>query len=450
MTKLIRLMYAVFVFSIVTFAILSYIYFHRLKRLDQNIKSVEETNLVLLSLEEINAQLYGNVYLLREMLLLEKKNFWPDILISNVSILRKVDSLSKLIGDDPSQQARLLRMKSVFESRARFITDSVTYVFDAHDRESNIRLIGRLQGLLEYYQKVYGEFRDTEHDKRAASQKMRGRFEKFSTPLLTVLLSFAGLLIISTFFFMMTTLKRRIFLQYQLQAKIQTLDQANKELENLSRVTSHHIQEPMRKISNFSSLVDNRLENISPGEVRVILRKIEANASGLQILAQNLVQYSNLIQEKKPKESVNLNHIINEMVHRLDDTLYAAKAEIKTSFLPVIPAIPGQLFVLFQELIKNAIQFARPGYHPLIEIFSSLPRRPHTLVIAVKDHGTGFSNEYAERIFRIFEQLEPRSAPGKGIGLAMCSRVMLNHGGRIWAEGEPGKTAVFYLEFPDE
>jgi signal transduction histidine kinase len=448
MTKLIRLMYGTFVLSIVTFAILSFTYFQRLKRLDQNIKSVEQANVLLLSLEELNGQLYGNVSQLRDMFWLNEKSKWPDILISNLSILRNVDSLAHLIDDDPTQQARILRMKSILETRAALVKDSVTYIYDSNDSATNTRLIHRLQDMLVSYQRVYADFRNTEHLKRDARQEMRHRFEKFSVPLLTVLLSFAGLLIISTFFYMMVTLRRRIFLQYELQAKIETLNLANKELENLSRVTSHHIQEPMRKISNFSSLLDMRLEETSREEVREIIRKIEGNASGLQLLAQNLVQYSHLIQEQKPKEPVNLNHLIDEILHRLDDLIFAHKAEIKRSSLPSIPAIPGQLFVVFQELIKNAIQFTKPQESPMIEIFQLPARRPKTVLVAVKDFGIGFSNEYAERIFRIFEQLEPRSAPGKGIGLAMCSRVMLNHGGRIWASGEPGHHAVFYLEFP--
>lgn len=450
MTKLIRLMYVVFLFSIVTFAILSFTYFERLKRVDQNVKNVEHTNLILLSLEEINGQLYVNITLLREMMFLNKKSVWPDILISNSVLLRKVDSLVQQTAGDTGQQARILRIKSILEDRTRLITDSVTYVFDSNEGETNIRLIATLQEILEEYQTVYKEFRVVEHLKRDERQKMRNRFEKFSLPLLTVLLSFAGLLIIATFFYMVVTLKRRISLEYELQAKIRTLDQANKELENLSRVTSHHIQEPMRKISNFSSLLESRLETASLEEARTIIQKIEGNATRLQMLAQNLVQYSNLVQEQKPKERVNLNHIMDDMFERLDDTIYASKAEIKTSPLPQIQAIPGQLLVLFQELIQNAIQFAKPEEHPLIEIKSSPVRRSDTVLITVKDHGIGFSNEYAERIFRIFEQLEPRSALGKGIGLAMCSRIMLNHGGRIWAEGELGTYAVFYLEFPTE
>jgi light-regulated signal transduction histidine kinase (bacteriophytochrome) len=103
---------------------------------------------------------------------------------------------------------------------------------------------------------------------------------------------------------------------------------------------------------------------------------------------------------------------------------------------------------LFQELIRNSIHFTKTDEAPCIEIFEWKQSRAGHTVIAIRDYGQGFSNDYAERIFRIFEQLEPRSAPGKGIGLAMCSRIMLNHGGKIWAEGVPDEGATFFMEFP--
>jgi light-regulated signal transduction histidine kinase (bacteriophytochrome) len=204
----------------------------------------------------------------------------------------------------------------------------------------------------------------------------------------------------------------------------------------------------MRKIRNFSTLLDKRMEQLSPDEIRQIIGKIEGNAGSLQVLAQNLVQYANLIQDQRPKEKIDLNELMDEVTYKLEDLIFETKTEIVRSNLPAIHAIPYQLFILFQELIRNSIHFAKPDQVPHIEILEWTNSRPGFTVIAVRDRGVGFSNDYAERIFRIFEQLEPRSAPGKGIGLAMCSRIMLNHGGRIWAEGSPDEGASFFMEFP--
>jgi light-regulated signal transduction histidine kinase (bacteriophytochrome) len=271
-----------------------------------------------------------------------------------------------------------------------------------------------------------------------------------SNPALVGILIFASVFLLATFLYLVLTLKKRIYFQSELQAKIRTLNQANRELENLSRVTSHHIQEPMRKIRNFSTLLDKRLDHMQAEEARQIIWKIEGNAGSLQILAQNLVQYANLIQDPGKKEKLQLNDVINEVTYKLEDLIFETKAEIKLSSLPVINAIPNQLFILFQELLKNSISFTKPDQSPLVEIFVVTGGDPEFTTIAVMDHGQGFPNEFADRIFRIFEQLEPRSAPGKGIGLAMCSRVMLNHGGRIRAEGKPGVGATFLLDFPVE
>lgn len=166
------------------------------------------------------------------------------------------------------------------------------------------------------------------------------------------------------------------------------------------------------------------------------------------MLAQNLVQYANLIQDQRLKQKVDLNEVLDEVIYKLEDLVFETKTEIKRSKLPIIQAIPYQLSILFQELIKNSIHFTKPDHTPYLEVLQWHSGNANVTVIAVRDHGVGFSNEYAERIFRIFEQLEPRSAPGKGIGLAMCSRIMLNHDGKIWAEGIPDRGATFFMEFP--
>ncbi len=447
MTKLIRLMYLTFLLSIVTFAILSFSFIQRLKKQDKYIRNIEHTHLVLLLLGDINAQLYINGTTLRNMIILNNKKLWPDIVIQNGMILKNVDSLFRL-SQNSSQQEKITQMKTLLESRFSVIQDSISFVYDSRDSEATARALTQLTGMLENYQTLYKSIRESEYQTLKMSLKSRDQFERFTLPLLAVLLSFAGMLIIATFFYMMITLKKRIYFQSELQEKIETLNQANKELENLSRVTSHHIQEPMRKIRNFSSLLYGRLEQVEPEEARSIISKIEGNAASLQALAQNLVQYSHLIQEQRPRERVDLNELVDEAISRLDDLIYENSATVYREKLPVIRAIPGQLFVMFQELIKNSLQFAKAGENPHIEVIRLLPRRNGTVLIAVRDNGLGFSSDYAERIFRIFEQLEPRSSPGKGLGLAMCSRIMLNHGGHIWAEGEPGKGAVFFLEFP--
>ncbi|HLO81258.1 MAG TPA: ATP-binding protein [Chitinophagaceae bacterium] len=446
MTKLTRLMYVLFSICMSVFIFLSVSYMNRVRKLDENIKRFEHSNNVLLAIEQINGILNANGSRLRNMLIVNQKEALPEILVGNVVLISRTDSLISITRDNPEQQEKARTMKVLLEKRFRLIQDSIPLYSESQSDKANF--IEHLNVLRGQYDQLYKSIRESESRSLRSRRESRDRFDKLTTPALTILLIFASVLILSTFLYLIITLKRRIFFQNELQAKVETLNLANRELENLSRVTSHHIQEPMRKIRNFSTLLDKRIEQLPADEIRQIIGKIESNAGSLQVLAQNLVQYANLIQDQRPKEKVDLNELMDEVIYKLEDLIFETKTEIKRSTLPVIYAIPYQLFILFQELIRNSIHFSKPDETPCIEIFEWKNSRMGYTVIAIHDFGVGFSNDYAERIFRIFEQLEPRSAPGKGIGLAMCSRIMLNHGGRIWAEGTPGEGATFFLEFP--
>jgi signal transduction histidine kinase len=446
MNRILRLIYVLFAVCMSIFIILSVSYLYRQKNLDQNIRRFEHSNSVLLAMEQINGILNANGSKIRNMLIVNQRQALPEVLEGNIMLLSRVDTLIRITMNNPEQNERARAIRKVLERRFQLVRDSIPIYSQSQDEKS--LFIDRLNVFRSNYDQIYKLFISEETNALATRRESRDRFDRLTTPALSILLIFASFFIVATFFYLVLTLKKRIFFQMELQGKIFTLNQANKELENLSRVTSHHIQEPMRKIRNFSTLLDKRLEQLPEEDIRQIIWKIEGNAGSLQILAQNLVQYANLIQDQRPKEKVDLNEVLDEVIYKLEDLIFETKTEIRRSELPVIQAIPYQLFILFQELIKNSIHFTQPDHTPYIEVVQWHSGNTNAIVIAVKDRGVGFSNEYAERIFRIFEQLEPRSAPGKGIGLAMCSRIMLNHDGKIWAEGIPDKGATFFMEFP--
>jgi len=448
MTRLMRLVYILFIVFMSAFVILSISYLKRQKILDENIEKFEYSNTVLLTAEQINGILNANGSLLRTMLITGNKKALPDLLVGNVVLLAKIDSLIKLTGSDPIQQKRAVQMKDLIARRFDLIRDAVSVY--SSSQENITQLISDIGAIRSEYDKIFNAFTDTETRAVLKIRRSREQFDKLSNPALIGLLIFACIFLLATFLYLIITLKKRIYFQNELKAKIRTLNQANRELENLSRATSHHIQEPMRKIRNFSTLLDKKLEQLPVEDARQIIWKIEGNAGSLQTLAQNLVQYANLIQDPGKKEKLQLSDLVDEVIYKLEDVIFETKTEIKRTPLPVINALPNQLVILFHELFRNSISFTKPDQSPMIEVYQVTSEDPQFITIAIKDHGQGFSNEFAERIFRIFEQLEPRSAPGKGIGLAMCSRVMLNHGGRIRAAGNPGEGATFFLDFPVE
>lgn len=125
-----------------------------------------------------------------------------------------------------------------------------------------------------------------------------------------------------------------------------------------------------------------------------------------------------------------------------------SRAAINFNGLPCVMADGLQMRQLFQNLIQNAIKF-RDGKHPLIEISSG--KKGNEWLFKVKDNGIGIDPEFKERIFVIFQRLNEREKyPGTGIGLAICKKIVEQHGGRIWVESEPGRGSEFYFTLPAE
>ena len=195
---------------------------------------------------------------------------------------------------------------------------------------------------------------------------------------------------------------------------------------------------------------------------RMMLSRIDFAARRMQGLIEDLVDYTHLINSNEEKQKVDLNTCIEEVQNSLANIIQNRKVEFSISELPVIDGYPFQLRLLFTNLIHNSIKFSKPEQNPVIEITSiqiegdevdDVLERSKTetyIKVSIKDNGIGFENEFAKKIFVLFQRLHNQNSSygGKGIGLSICKRVMTNHNGFIAAEGEPGEGATFNVYFP--
>jgi light-regulated signal transduction histidine kinase (bacteriophytochrome) len=157
--------------------------------------------------------------------------------------------------------------------------------------------------------------------------------------------------------------------------------------------------------------------------------------------------YSNVASDKTLFTPVNLNTVLEEILEDLEDVISSKNVQLQRDHLPVVEAIPIQMRQLFQNLLSNAIKYSKPGYPPIIHINCLDSEDEYR--ITVKDNGIGFNNEYAEKIFHVFQRLlNNRSYEGTGIGLALCKKIVEAHNGRIYAESEEGKGSIFFIHLP--
>jgi len=233
------------------------------------------------------------------------------------------------------------------------------------------------------------------------------------------------------------------------------LEKQNAELEQFAYVSSHDLQEPLRKIRTFSDLL---LGQFPEGDHKNYLQKINSSAERMSNLIKDLLNYSRLNKEGEQFIPVNLNNILENVKTDLEVVIGQKKAVILSDSLPVIKGIPLQFNQLFLNLISNSLKFntgeplikIKVQQAPLYEtVAAKLDNKWSYLKLTFSDNGIGFEPEYSEQIFTIFQRLNTQQKfSGTGIGLAMCKKIIDNHNGYIRASGQPGEGATFTIFLP--
>jgi PAS domain S-box-containing protein len=235
------------------------------------------------------------------------------------------------------------------------------------------------------------------------------------------------------------------------------LEKSNLDLEQFAFVASHDLQEPLRKIQTFSQLLNKNLDNKEA--VRNYLSKIISSAARMTELIRAVLNYSRLSNEKGAFEEVDLNEVVENITTDLELTIIERKANIGFGKLPVVYGNRLQLSQLFLNLISNSIKFSER--HPEISISSHIIderevkaangfKNKHKYAeFTVKDNGIGFEQQYAEKIFTVFQRLHGKQEyPGTGIGLALCKKIVENHYGHISVSSVPSEGTVFTIVLP--
>jgi PAS domain S-box-containing protein len=246
----------------------------------------------------------------------------------------------------------------------------------------------------------------------------------------------------------------------ELLQKNKDLERSNSELSSFSYVASHDLQEPLRKIQGFGNLIINsELSNLSDTGKDYFNRMIKA-ANRMQGLIDSLLEFSRTTTEVKNFEKADLNDLLEEVKKDMHELIESSGATIKSNDLPTISVIPFQFRQLLVNLIGNAIKYAKNGVPPVVEVSAQKisPRDlPENFTVAsaeyyritIRDNGIGFEQEYAEKIFELFQRLHGKNEyTGSGIGLAICKKIAENHSGWISAESEPGVGSSFHFYLP--
>lgn len=225
------------------------------------------------------------------------------------------------------------------------------------------------------------------------------------------------------------------------------LERSNRELEQLAFMASHDVQEPLRTIYHTSRLLERSMSVGGAPDQLQKAREISAAASRAFSLVENMLEHA------KPRAGTLLllpvpcDMIVEQALANLSGSIREKNAIVSYDRLPMIMGEPGYLLQLFQNLIANSLKYSGDGS---AQVRVSATSEGSYWLFCVRDNGIGVAKEDHERIFKIFERASEEHSEGAGIGLAVCKRIVEQHGGRIWIESERGLGAAFYFTLPAE
>lgn len=231
-------------------------------------------------------------------------------------------------------------------------------------------------------------------------------------------------------------------------AYAEALRRSNEELQDFATVAGHDLQQPLRKVCSLAGQLRQAWGDQLGEEGRHIAERLAACAERMHQLVDALLSYSRVDANPDPLLPVSLERVMRAVLADLEISIREAGARVEVGRLPEVAGDETQLRQLFQNLISNALKFRRRDSPPAITIEAH--RRSSTVLeVSVRDNGAGFDMRHAEAIFRPFQRLVSETeCPGVGMGLAICRKIAVRHGGAIAAQSQPGAGSTFILRLP--
>lgn len=250
--------------------------------------------------------------------------------------------------------------------------------------------------------------------------------------------------------------ERIVQLNTELLKKVEELENANKSLDRFAFMACHDLQEPLRKIRIFIDRVLWWLDQNNTDGAKSDLKRVQRSAERMQSLIADILTFSKVSETDVEMKDFDMNEVITEVLNEMTEEISASNAQIIVDPLPYLRGSPTLIRPLFQNLIGNAIKYARKKVNPVVRIYSEGPEQPEGLNgaqsyirILVEDNGIGFEAIHAEEIFEMFKRLHPADQyEGTGIGLALCKKIVEQHKGFITARSKPNEGSTFIVAFP--
>jgi PAS domain S-box-containing protein len=223
------------------------------------------------------------------------------------------------------------------------------------------------------------------------------------------------------------------------------LRRTNEELNQFAYAVTHDLREPLRNVLNFSQFLLRAVKDGSETDAQTSITYIVEGVQRMEMLLNDLLAYSQAAGSQEAAAAIDMNQALNSALENLKATIAESGALVTNDYLPPVLGNHAQIVQVFQNLVSNAIKY-RSDAIPRVEIRAR--KNEQEWIFSVRDNGIGIQKEYQESIFGLFKRLHGREIPGTGMGLAICSKIVERHGGRLWVSSQPDEGSEFFFSLP--
>ena len=226
------------------------------------------------------------------------------------------------------------------------------------------------------------------------------------------------------------------------------LKHTTQQLDSFTYSVSHDLRAPLRAILGFSRILQDEYTSlINDQEFATLSDRVVSNALKMECQINELVNFSRMLRKDLSKSQIDLDHLVRTILHELTARETTRKFDINVAVLDTVWGDETLMYLAWKNLISNALKFTRKKEVAYIEI--NCGKKDNAITFSVADNGIGFDMQYAHKLFGVFQRLHKASDfEGTGVGLALTSGIIQRHGGKIWADAEPGKGATFFFTMP--
>jgi signal transduction histidine kinase len=460
MRKNVFLVYGLFFISLVILGSLSLTFYQRYSVYTQYADAVEQTYETIAELNRLTTYLKDVETGQRGFLLTNDSSFLQTHMDGVLNIKNAFKAVQQLTRENVTQQERLKKLNILIQDKIKSM-DHTRFMFLFNRKQYMANFMIEKEKMSECHE-ILSAMEHEELQLLGMRQESKEIYQSSTPQFLKALFAFSAFTFLGSFTLIVREFRRRVRYQKELEQKIAELAQSHTELEQIAYIASHDLQEPLRKINTFSDRLESKHAPQLNEEGQKIIGRLSYASIRMRDLIEDLANYTSLVKTHEKKTRVALSNVVEIVIQQHEDKMKEKNVRVVFDDLPYITGYSHQLVLLFDALLDNSIKFTREDVPLVITISSAMTSSEEFratrltngvakyVKIIVKDNGIGFDNEFAEKVFVIFQRLHNQHSEyaGKGVGLAIVKRVMTNHNGFVFAMGRPMEGAEFILLFP--